>query len=481
MAYTPPAGDAADLTLVGAAAYTAPAGDAADLTFAESGGTPSVSLTLAVFPPYFPVQPEAAVFSLLAYAASITISDVSIYPPAALLALDAYAPLTDGVLVPGPPIDALGYSNEAYATTPATGCSSVTTPINPGETKSGALSTTGCLSTYQTNCYYDNYTFYAVAGTQYVINLTSDTLDTYLYLLDEAGTVLAEDDEGGEDRNSLITYTPSVSGVLTIHATVYDPGDVGSYTVALSGGTLPDITPYSLAAVQVSPTRINLSWTDLDTSVFIERKTGALGTYEVIGAVASPAGSYADTDIVAGTTYYYRIKATDGYALTASIPSLVQPNSWEIALESAIEFRHVTHLPWIMPMTSPVYPPATTLTLDVPVPGVNIHGLWSPEAMLFGWEYDSGTDTISIPLATLFELTASQANATTGDWRAVVLALVNSMWDSYVELDSPPRAMVLEYYPGYMMNVGPFTGHVKAEYQATTYLNFPDKTLADEP
>ena len=152
-----------------------------------------------------------------------------------------------------------------------------------------------------------------------------------------------------------------------------------------------------------------------------------------------------------------------------------------VLLPAAIEFRHVTLLPWIMPMTSPVYPPATTLTLDVPVPGVNIHGLWSPEAMLFGWEYDSGTDTISIPLATLFELTAAQANATTGDWRAVVLALVNSMWDSYVELDSPPRAMVLEYYPGYMMNVGPFTGHVKADYQATTYLNFPDKTLADEP
>ncbi len=152
-----------------------------------------------------------------------------------------------------------------------------------------------------------------------------------------------------------------------------------------------------------------------------------------------------------------------------------------ILLPSAIEFRHAPLTPWVMPMTSPVYPPATTLTLDVPVPGVNIHGLWSPEAMLFGWEYDSGTDTISIPLATLFELTASQANATTGDWRAVVLALVNSMWDSYVELDSPPRAMVLEYYPGYMMNVGPFTGHVKVDYQATTYLNFPDKTLADEP
>lgn len=152
-----------------------------------------------------------------------------------------------------------------------------------------------------------------------------------------------------------------------------------------------------------------------------------------------------------------------------------------VLLPSAIEFRHAPLAPWVMPMTSPVYPPLTTLTLDSSIPGVSIHGLWSPSAMLFGWEYDDGDDTISIPLSTLFELTSAQANATTGDWRAVVLALVNSMWDAYVELDDPPKAVVLEYNPGYMMANGPFEGSVKSEYSATTYLTFPEKYIAGEP
>lgn len=157
------------------------------------------------------------------------------------------------------------------------------------------------------------------------------------------------------------------------------------------------------------------------------------------------------------------------------------PTLDSVYLPLSIEFRQSPLVPWVMPMTSPVYPPSTTFLLEHPLPDVSIHGFWSPHAMLFGWGYDENTDTISIPISTLFELTAGQADATTGDWRAVVLALVNSMWDSYVELDAPPQAMVLDYSPGYMMQTGPFAGYVKAEYVTTAYLNFPEKTLADEP
>jgi len=45
MAYTPPAGDAADLSWVGASAYTAPAGDAADFTFVPPVTTPEGVVT----------------------------------------------------------------------------------------------------------------------------------------------------------------------------------------------------------------------------------------------------------------------------------------------------------------------------------------------------------------------------------------------------------------------------------------------------
>ena len=152
-----------------------------------------------------------------------------------------------------------------------------------------------------------------------------------------------------------------------------------------------------------------------------------------------------------------------------------------ILLPAAIEFRHAPLIPWIMPMTSPVYPPGVTVTMTNPTPGVSIRGLWSPHDMLFGWDYDDGTDKISIPLATLFELTSAQADAVTGDWRAVILALVNTMWDAYIELDDPPKAISLEYSPGYVMNSGPLTGAVKVEYTAVTYLTFPEKYIAGEP
>lgn len=152
-----------------------------------------------------------------------------------------------------------------------------------------------------------------------------------------------------------------------------------------------------------------------------------------------------------------------------------------VLLPAASEFRHLPLTPWVMPMASPVYPPAVTVTLTLPPPGVSIRGLWSPADVLFGWSYNSGTDTISFPLASLFELTAAQADPVTGDWRAILLALTNTLWDAYIELDTTPQALVLEYNPGYMMTVGPMVNTVKAEYTATAYLTFPDKFIADEP
>lgn len=153
-----------------------------------------------------------------------------------------------------------------------------------------------------------------------------------------------------------------------------------------------------------------------------------------------------------------------------------------VYVTTTIEFRHAPLVPWVMPMTQPVYPPAASgIALAPLVPSISIRGLWAPPDMIFGWSYDSGTDTISIPISSLFELTAGQADPATGDWRAVVLALLNTMWDAYIELDDPPQAIQMSYSPGYVMQNGVLAGKVKAEYTAVTYLNFPEKTLADEP
>ena len=192
------------------------------------------------------------------------------------------------------------------------------------------------------------------------------------------------------------------------------------------------------------------------------------------------------TDLALGAYPVLLDNALAPAAVLVTAPALAALGAYPVLLDgvllpAAIELRHLLLTPWVMPMTSPVYPPAVEVTLLPPPPGVSIRGLWSPGDALFGWSFNSGTDTISFPLASLFELTAAQADPVTGDWRAVLLALVNSLWDAYIELDTPPQAMVLEYNPGYVMTVGPMINTVRAEYGATTYLTFPDKFIADEP
>ena len=74
----------------------------------------------------------------------------------------------------------------------------------------------------------------------------------------------------------------------------------------------PPAAPSALTATAVSSTRIDLSWIDKsgDEDQFrIERKTGAAGTYAQIATVGANTTGYSDITLVAGTTYYYRVRA----------------------------------------------------------------------------------------------------------------------------------------------------------------------------
>ena len=63
-----------------------------------------------------------------------------------------------------------------------------------------------------------------------------------------------------------------------------------------------------------STTQINLLWTDNssdETGFKIERKTGAGGTYAQIATVGASVTSYSNTGLTPGTTYFYRVRATN--------------------------------------------------------------------------------------------------------------------------------------------------------------------------
>lgn len=79
----------------------------------------------------------------------------------------------------------------------------------------------------------DEWTFSARTGDVVTIYMQSDTMDTYLTLLDPDGFVIAEDDDGGGGTNSLIdNYWLPDSGTYTIVAGEFS-GLPGTYQLSL--------------------------------------------------------------------------------------------------------------------------------------------------------------------------------------------------------------------------------------------------------
>jgi hypothetical protein len=72
----------------------------------------------------------------------------------------------------------------------------------------------------------------------------------------------------------------------------------------------PAETPTGLALTVISDTQINLAWTDNSTNeegYVIERSTDGI-TYAAIDTVLANVVAYSDGTLVAGTTYYYRVR-----------------------------------------------------------------------------------------------------------------------------------------------------------------------------
>lgn len=118
-------------------------------------------------------------------------------------------------------------------------------------------------------------------------------------------------------------------------------------------GTTPTIpaAPSSLTATASGTSTINVAWTDNsnnETGFKLERKTGSAGTWsEIAGAIAANTGSFSNTGLTAGTTYFYRVRSynsagnssysneasattgTSGGSLPANILNLT---NWKITL-----------------------------------------------------------------------------------------------------------------------------------------------------
>ena len=83
------------------------------------------------------------------------------------------------------------------------------------------------------NSYFDLYTFEGKAGQEVTIEMKSEDIDPYLILLGSNQRQIAQDDDGGGNKNARLVVTLPVDGTYYIIANCYDAREAGSYTLEL--------------------------------------------------------------------------------------------------------------------------------------------------------------------------------------------------------------------------------------------------------
>jgi hypothetical protein len=113
--------------------------------------------------------------------------------------------------------------------------------ISVGQTLQGGLSAGDCRLLID-GSFLDRYTFAGAAGQQIAVSMAATStpaLDTYLYLLDAGGVVIAENDDINFDGGDLNSRLPAGGGFLTLPAS-------GTYTILANSAAAGMTGNYSL-------------------------------------------------------------------------------------------------------------------------------------------------------------------------------------------------------------------------------------------
>lgn len=144
-----------------------------------------------------------------------------------------------------------------------------------------------------------------------------NNLDSSLELRDSGGTLLASA-APTTSFGATITQTVVAGSYRLVVASNGSYGDVGQYTV--SGTIIANVNgvnaPTNLTATAVSTSQINLAWTDNatnETGYTVERSSDG-ATWSSLATLAAGSISYADGSLVAGTSYFYRVRAFNASA-----------------------------------------------------------------------------------------------------------------------------------------------------------------------
>jgi hypothetical protein len=133
-------------------------------------------------------------------------------------------------------------------------------------------------------------------------------------------------------------------------------GGDSAYSNTATATTVPTApaVPSGLSATAASSTSINLTWVDNstnETSFKIERALGA-GAFSQVGTVGAGVTTYADSGLTAGTSYSYRVRASNtggdsAYSNTASATTLPTPPAAPTGLVATAVSRTQINLTWV--------------------------------------------------------------------------------------------------------------------------------------
>lgn len=107
-------------------------------------------------------------------------------------------------------------------------------PARAEVNRGGVLDCYDDFCPHRAGCYERIHEVNLKAGQAYVIDLTSNRFDTYLFLEDSSGRVLARNDDGGVGTNSRIIFTPTRNGTYRLVVTTYRMGALGAYRLRVA-------------------------------------------------------------------------------------------------------------------------------------------------------------------------------------------------------------------------------------------------------
>lgn len=101
-----------------------------------------------------------------------------------------------------------------------------------GDTLQGALGPKDLL--WSDGAFYDLYQVDVFAGERVSIRLSSSAVDSYLFVVDERGRWIAEDDDSAGGTNAAATFVAAADGRYSVIASSYLAGEQGRYTIEVS-------------------------------------------------------------------------------------------------------------------------------------------------------------------------------------------------------------------------------------------------------